>query len=348
MEGAVNHARSALRARRTDPVRRPSCRWFRGLWAARRALLPTLAVFVTHAVLPASVRAAHEFQKVATIGVQFLKLPVGARAAGMGWAFTAIADDASCVYWNVGGLARISDRALAVNHTPWLADINFTQVTFVSHTRYLPGTFAVHARSLYMPEMEVRTVFRPEGEGTFFDAGDLALGIAYARSLTDKFSAGVGANFIESTLATYRGTAVTFDFGTLYDIGYRSFRIGMQIQNIGSDLVYIEEPVKVPTLFRVGMSTRLLERHGQKLVAAGEFSHPPDNSERANVGGEYSFFDTVFLRAGWFYRFDTERFSLGAGLRLPIVGARQGRFDYAFTELDGLPAVHRFSAEFRF
>ena len=31
--------------------------------------------------------------------------PVGVRAAGMGGAFTAVADDASAVFWNPGGLA---------------------------------------------------------------------------------------------------------------------------------------------------------------------------------------------------------------------------------------------------
>jgi hypothetical protein len=347
VEEGVNRARLVLSVAEIALDRR---RRYRRIlpWVSPRPVFAVLAILWMHAVLAGSVHAAREFEKVATIGAQILKLPVGARASAMGGAFTAIADDASCVYWNVGGLARIQDGVLAVNHAPWLADISFSQVTYVGHTRYLPGTFALHARSVYMPEMDVRTVFRPQGDGTSFDAGEMALGLDYARSLTDKFSAGVGASFIQSTLASYGGSAVTFDFGTLYDTGYRNVRIGMQIQNIGSDLTYIEKPVKVPTSFRVGMSTQLLDRGGQRLVTAGEFSHPPDNSERANVGGEYSIREFVFLRAGWYYRFDTERFSLGGGLRLPGVIAREGRFDYAYTELNGLPAIHRFSAEFRF
>lgn len=343
----MNRARSVLRVARITL----ECGRLRRRVPPGRSLRPALmvlAILSMHAIFAASVQAAREFEKVGTIGAQILKLSVGARAVAMGGAFTAIADDASCVYWNVGGLARIQDNVFAVNHTPWLADISFSQVTFVGHTRYLPGTFALHARSVYMPEMEVRTVFRPQGDGTSFDAGEMAFGLSYARSLTDKFSAGVGASFIQSTLASYRGNAMTFDFGTIYDTGYRNFRIGMQIQNIGSDLTYIEEPVRVPTVFRVGMSTRLLDRGGQRLVTAAQFSHPPDNSERANLGGEYSLRDFVFLRAGWYYRFDTERFSLGGGLRLPGVIAREARFDYAYTEMNGLPAIHCFSAEFRF
>lgn len=346
MEEGVSHARSVLGSTRISM----DCQRRRRV-PCRRSLPPVLAVLAiltVHAVVAGSVQAAREFEKVATVGAQILKLSVGARAAAMGGSFTAVADDASCVYWNVGGLARIQDRAFAVNHTPWLAGISFSQVTLIGHTRYLPGTLALHARSLYMPEMEVRTVFRPEGDGTSFDAGEMAFGLSYGRSLTDKFSAGIGVNLIQSTLASYRASVLTYDFGTLYDTGYRNFRIGMQIQNIGSDLTYIEKAVKVPTAFRVGMSTRLLDRAEQRLVAAGEFSHPPDNSERANLGGEYSLRDFMFLRAGWYYRFDAERYSLGAGLRLPVIVAREGRFDYAYTELNGLPAIHRFSAEFRF
>jgi len=293
-------------------------------------------------------RAAQEFEKVATVGAQFLKLPIGARGVAMGGAFTAVADDASCVWWNVGALARLQNDMVAVHHTPWFAGINLSQMTYITHVRALPGAVAVHARALYMPEEDVRTVSRPDGEGTTFDAGDISLGLSYARSLTDKFSTGVGMNFVQSTLATYSASAVTFDFGTLYDTGYRNVTIGMQIQNIGSQMTFIEEAVKVPTLFRVGMASRLLDRRGHRMLLAGEFSHPPDNTERANVGMEYSFQSVLYLRGGWYYRFDLERYSAGVGLRIPGGLSRESRVDYAFTEMDGgLPGIHRVSAEFR-
>jgi hypothetical protein len=299
------------------------------------------------AATPAA-QAAREFEKVGTIGAQFLKLPFDARGTAMGAAFTAIADDASAVFWNPAGLARLSGPTFAIHHTPWLADIQLSQATYVSRVRFVPGVFAVHGRALYLPEDKVRTVFRPEGDGTTFDAGDLALGLSYARSLTDKFSTGIGVNWIRSTLAAYTAQAVTFDFGTLYDTGFRSFRIGMAIQNIGSDMTFIEDPVKVPTIFRVGMSSILFDRAGQRILVSGEFAHPPDNSERANVGMEYSMRDLLFLRGGWFYRFDLERFSAGAGVRIPSALVPESRFDYSYTDLHDLPGVHRLSAEFRF
>ena len=38
-------------------------------------------------------------------GVLFLLISPGVRADGMGEAFVAVADDASAIYWNSGGLA---------------------------------------------------------------------------------------------------------------------------------------------------------------------------------------------------------------------------------------------------
>jgi hypothetical protein len=316
-------------------------------WSGARRWVPAAMLWAGLALLPGTSRAAHEFEKVGTIGVQFLKMSVGARGESMGTAFCAIADDASAVYWNPAGLARLDGRLLALNQTQWIADIKFFQATYIDRLRFLPGTFALHVRSVSMPEDKVRTVFRPDGEGTSFDAGDLAIGLSYARSLTDKFCTGVGMNFVQSTLATYTGHAITFDFGTLYDTGFHAFKIGMVIQNIGSDLTFLEQPVKVPTIFRVGMSTVVFEQAGQKLLCAGEFSHPPDNAERANVGAEYSVRDLIFVRGGWFWRFDSERLSAGAGIRLPRIVTRETRVDYAYTEMRDLPAVQRISVEFR-
>jgi len=195
------------------------------------------------ACLPSLAGAAQEFEKVGTIGGQFLKIGIGARATAMGSAFVSVANDASAVYWNPAGVARLQKNIISLNHTAWIADISLTQAAYVFHIGFLPGTFAVNARSLYMDAQPVRTVFRPEGEGKSFDNGDIAFGATYARSLTDKFSVGLSANYVQSTLATYSSSAYVFDFGTLYDTGYRSLKIGMSIQNLGSDMNFIVDTV---------------------------------------------------------------------------------------------------------
>lgn len=307
-----------------------------------------LALALALLALPAASRGAEEFEKVGTIGAQFLKIGVGARAQAMGGAFVSVADDASAIYWNPAGVARINKTVLNINHLSWLADISFTQAAYIFEFSFIPGKLAVNARSLYMDEQAVRTVFRPEGTGTSFDNGDVAVGLTYARSFTDKFSAGVSWNFIQSTLATYEATAYTFDFGTLYDTGYRSLRIGMAIQNIGSDMQFLDKTVKMPTVFRVGMSMNLYESDTHLLISAAEFSHPPDNNERASWGMEYGFKEFFFARGGYQFRYDLESYSAGLGFKVATGFNSESRVDYAYTDMSELSGVHRISIDFRF
>lgn len=298
--------------------------------------------------LPSLVGAAQEFEKVGTIGGQFLKIGVGARATAMGGAFVSVANDASTIYWNPAGVARIQKNVVSLNHTAWLADLSLTQAAYVFHVGYFPGTFAINARSLYMASQPVRTVFRPEGEGKNFDNGDIAFGATYARSLTDKFSVGISANYLQSTLATYSSSAYVFDFGTLYDTGYRSLKIGMSIQNLGSDMKFIQDTVKMPTVFRVGMSMNLYEDANNRILSAAEFSHPPDNNERANWGIEYGFKEFFFARAGYLFRYDLERYSAGVGFKIPSSLNSEATVDYSYTGMTDLGGVHRISIDFRF
>ncbi len=43
--------------------------------------------------------------KTGTTAAKFLSIDIGARAVGMGGAFTSIANDATAMYWNPAGLS---------------------------------------------------------------------------------------------------------------------------------------------------------------------------------------------------------------------------------------------------
>lgn len=310
----------------------------------------TLLSLAPLGLVPADADGAEFFEKVGTFDGQFMKIPVGARATAMGGAFVAVADDASSVFWNPAGIARLSGNILAVHHLNWVSDINLTQATYVFGLGFLPGMMAFNIRSLYMNDMERTTVFQPDGDGTFFDAGYSSFGLTYARSLTDKFSVGLTASYVHAGLDDITSNAIAFDVGTLYDTGFRSLKIGMQIANMGSELSYIEgtEPSRLPILFRVGASINVVESLEHQVLFTGEFSHPPDNNERLNGGLEYGFKDFFFVRGGYNFGYDVESLSAGLGVSFPTSISSQTRFDYSYTDLSDLEAAHRFSLEIGF
>jgi len=298
---------------------------------------------------PAS--GAQIFEKVGTFDGQFLKIGIGARAAGMGDAFVAVADDPSAVFWNPSGIARLDEdkTQVMVNHIEWPASVNIDQATVAFHVNKLPGMLAVNARSLSIANEPVRDSFHPDGTGQFFDAGYTSFGATYARSFTDKFSAGGTVNLVREGLAEFTQQTITFDLGTLYDVGVAGMKIGFAIQNIGGQVQFIDRQARVPAVFRVGTSADLIKSGPNHLLGTFEFSHPPDNSERMNAGFEYSFRNYFFLRSGYNINYDSEGFAAGAGVKFPISPLKStANFDYAYTDMKTLGTGHRFSLTMKF
>src|SRR5438876_1609902 len=135
------------------------------LVAKEEIVRKTIAVLALAGFLvPGVAGAANIFEKVGTFDGQFLKIEVGARAAAMGGAFVGVADDATSLFWNAAGIARIDpDRSeLSLNHATWPAELSFDQIGYVFHVKRIPGAFGVHARALSMDPMVETTAFEPD------------------------------------------------------------------------------------------------------------------------------------------------------------------------------------------
>lgn len=67
---------------------------------------------------------------------EFLKIPVGARAVGMGGAFSAIADDATAPYWNPAGMVYLPYKEAFLQHAEQFGNLvnhDFGGVVFPLH-----------------------------------------------------------------------------------------------------------------------------------------------------------------------------------------------------------------------
>ncbi|MDZ7373688.1 MAG: PorV/PorQ family protein [candidate division KSB1 bacterium] len=314
--------------------------------------------------------------KVATTAAQFLKIGVGARAVGMGGAFVAVANDATALYWNPGGIARLPRNELVVLHTSWLADVSYD---FAGLTLNLGnfGTVGASLAALNMGEMEVRTEQKPEGTGELFDAGDFVAALSWGRSLTDRFSIGFNFKYIHQSIWRMSASGFAFDIGTLFTTQFHDMRIGMSISNFGTEMqmrgqnarryydinpeaygsndripVYLEtERWPLPLLFRVGIAMDLVRGSSHRLTAAVDAVHPNDNVEHVNLGAEYTWLDMVSLRVGFNSVFDAQSeqgLTAGGGIRYPLSGQAGLRVDYAYADFGRFSGVHRFSLALEF
>jgi opacity protein-like surface antigen len=314
--------------------------------------------------------------KVGTTAAPFLEIEVGSRAIGMGGAFVAIANDATAIYWNPAGIARLPRSEAILIHTNWLVGTNFDFVGVVVPMGYL-GSIAVNVISLSTDEMEVRTVQRPEGTGEKFSYGDLSAGLSYAKNLTDRFSIGVNAKYISQRIWHMKAKGIAFDIGTLFKTRFNGMVIGMTISNFGASLKlegrdvfvnYDEAPqfggsndripaskltdkFPLPLLFRVGVAMDILKSGSSRLTIAADAAHPNNNTEYINTGMEYVFNKNLALRFGYknLFTLDTEEgFTAGFGTKLKLPGGVALKIDYAYQDFGRLQNAQRFSLGLEF
>lgn len=312
--------------------------------------------------------------KSGTTAAQFLKIGVGPRAIGMGGAFTAVADDINSLYWNPAGLSRMYSREAYFNHVDWITDVGLDYAGFGMDISGV-GTLGAFVSVLSMEDMLVRTLERPEGTGEYFSAGALMIGISYARNLTEEFSIGINAKYINEYIWNESASAIAFDVGTLYTIPFlNKFSLGASISNFGPkmqlegrDILVIThtgsgdaniintllqlDKFELPLLFRFGVAVDVLQTPDYRLTAAVDAVHPNDNNEYVNAGFEYTWNDIFSVRGGYKSLFENEGeqgLTLGFGLNYRIIGSVKVKVDYAYQDFGRLKNVQYFSIGVRF
>ncbi len=316
--------------------------------------------------------------KTGTTAAAFLEIGVGAAANGMGGAFVGRADDASALYWNVAGIASRSRNEVVLVHTNWIADTRFDFAGLVLNLGDF-GNIGLSFTSLSMSDMKVRTVQQPEGTGEYFSAGDIAVGLSYARYLTDRFSVGLTAKYIQQSIWHMNATAFAIDAGTIFRTDLLGgLTIGAVLSNFGTPMrmqgrdaryfIRVDEtkqgsndniPVNIdldswdlPLYFQIGVSTPVLNEDDYKMYVSADALVPNNDYQSLNVGAEFTFMDILSLRGGYnslFLKDSEGGLSLGVGVNSQmLLSVATVYFDYAFRDFGRLDNVHNFSIGIRF
>lgn len=265
-------------------------------------------------------------------------LGAGTRAVGMGGSFVSIADDASAVFWNPAGLARLSYGELDFSHVtlPEGSEFDFAGVAYPT----------VSAGSLALGFLRVGTdgIFSRDSRAaelgsTSFSETEILL--AYGYPLFKFLFVGGAFKVYNQSLAGYSANAAGTDCGLLFE-PHENLFLGLNAQDIvSSDLQLNTSKESIPRNFKAGAS--YLWPLGQSFWGM-RTAVDAEKSENAPVawhaGAEVSYRNSVFLRGGY----DREKVTFGFGLAHQRLG-----LDYAFKpQPEGFSASHRFGFSFRF
>ncbi len=301
---------------------------------------------------------AQNIKKVAQTGLQFLKVDMSPRSAAMGGANSMVAYDASALFSNPAGMALMTSQADAfVSQISWIADISYN-AGGAAFTAGNIGTFGINFISADYGEIQGTRVESSERGYELtqkLDVGAYAVGLGYARKLTNKFSVGGHINYVGQHLGQSvleegedpkenRVSGLAYDFGTIFYPGLQSVRFGMSIRNFSPEFKYETETFQLPLTFRIGLAVDVLDFLGgmenHSLLLNVDALHPRDYTERIHIGSEYMFSNLLALRAGYKTNYDEEGLSLGFGVNYEISGIGL-RVDYAYSAFGVFNSVSR-------
>lgn len=308
-------------------------------------------------------------KKLAQTGFQFLTVSSEARAAAMGEAFTTVAGQSSSIFYNPANLGRMTSFGdLAVSRNEWIADIvHNTGSLALSPAGGEYGVFALSVVSVDYGEF-LGTMVDPTTDKGYIDTGKFspsayAVGIGYAKALSDRFSVGGQVKYVSQSLGTSvlpvaetEGTTtkvknevgvLAFDFGTVYQTGFKSLAFGMTVRNFSKEVKFQNEGFQLPLTFRIGISMNVLDfftaqNDVHSFLVAVDAIHPRDYTEQINVGGEYLFMGMFAVRAGYKYNYDEHDLTAGFGVQKAFSN-RSVAIDYAYTPFGIFDSVQRFS-----
>jgi hypothetical protein len=293
----------------------------------------------------------------------------------MGNAGAAIGDGLEGSWYNPAAIVGAGGTSVQIAHAQWFADISFDHVAAALPLGHF-GTAYANVTSLGSGEIDVRTVTQPLGTGERYRVTDVAIGLGYGRQITDRFSAGLQATYVQETIWNTSLSTAVLSFGTLYRVSENGLRLGAALVNYGtqarftgSDLrvTYDQDPDRfgdnsqlpaeiftdqfsVPVLFRVGLGLPVRLSQVAQLELVLDAEHPNDNTESMSAGAELEYRKVAALRVGWQKAFqqDTEvGLTAGGGVQGTLESFAY-RLDYAWAAHGRLGSTHRFGLVMNF
>lgn len=285
---------------------------------------------------------------IGKVGGSELKIGLGARPVAMGEAFVAQADDLNTTAWNPAGLAQMKGIQVGGMHNLYLQD------TFMDYVAYAQPLFAgagIGANVTYLNYGSLDKFDEvnglPVAQGSFTPTVFTGT-LGYGQWLLPSLAVGASLKIINQSIDTEHYTAVAVDLGGLYQTPVTGLRLGLALQNLGSQLAGADLPrnVKVGAAYMLPVKFSANDTWNTVLDVNVPFGDA--NYTSVNVGTEYWYNQVVAARLGYQVK-NTGDLGGATGLT-GGVGVKVAMFevDYALVSFGDLGLTHQVGLVFNF
>jgi len=310
--------------------------------------------------------------KLAQAGFEFLSVVSDARAAAIADAVTSLETGSSSLFFNPAGMARLTSFIdITASHNQWIADIVHNTFSLaISPAKGRFGVIGFSYQNVNYGEFYGTRVNKniPSGydDTGIFHLSANAIGVGYAKKLTEWFSVGGQIRYVkqdlgksvipkiskipDTTAVVVENvlTPLSFDFGTQYRTGFKGIVFGMSVRNFSKEIKYVQELFQLPLVFNLGVSMDILEwlnnkPQDQAVYISIDASHYRSRPEQLKVGLEWEIFNTLYLRGGYITNSDESDFSFGVG-----ISRFRYAIDYAYVPYGVFNSVKRITVRISF
>jgi len=274
--------------------------------------------------------------------IAILNAGVGARALGMGSAFTAVADDVTASVWNPAGLSLVTSYEITTMQTKLSTDANHYYLAYANPL--WGGTLGISWIQVGMGDLsqtssEVDSHNEVQNLSVFSYFSNAYL-LSYGRKINDHISFGLTGKYLASDMQVTGGQGYGYSItpGILFTIN--QLKIGAKVYELFNEQKWGTGMVeRTPAKLRIGVAVAMRERGKIAL----DMSQTIRSGYDAVISAGYEWMrQGLALRLGY-----NNGVTAGAGFTANLQEGKAGsvQLDYAYVTQDALSRsnVHRVS-----
>ncbi|MFH1361224.1 MAG: PorV/PorQ family protein [bacterium] len=276
-------------------------------------------------------RPASLAQSAGTTGFDFLKMGTYPRPLSLGESFVAVSGDPAALYWNPAGLAPIDRRQFSFTTSTWLLDMKHYSLGFI-----VPSRIGVLGFSMGMFSYGNIAGYDVGGSPT----GDLGgydglLNLSWGRKIKEFLYLGASLKYITEKIGPYSASGLALDLGSIVNTPFSGLSLGLNLQNIGGSLKFINEATPLPLNCKLGLAYQKVFRN-DSLLFTSDINFSPGQRASWGAGLEYTLRNFLSLRSGLsFLQSGGSAMTAGLGLQTEVFN-----LDLAFTPYQDIGNVY--------
>jgi len=250
---------------------------------------------------------------------EFLNWGAGARALGMGRAFTGLADDVSAIYYNPAGLAQQNPFQVSLMHVTLFYDTMY-DFAATSYPVSGIGTFGAAYIRLGSTNFDGRDILaNPTGNNQ--SVTEQAAMLCYARDIFSNLSAGINLKLVNEDIFNTSGIGFGADLGFLYTPN-EYVNLGLDFMNLApASIKLVDQAEILPLTIKAGIALKLL---GERIIPVVDVQKEMDDKQVKFLFGIEGYpAQFLALRIGMD---ETEQLTVGAGINF----MKYYKIDYSF------------------